>query len=157
MQDKRILDACCGGRMFWFDRNHPDALYVDSREFEGELCDGRRFAVKPDRIMDFRSLDLPDEAFRLVVFDPPHLLKAGDKGWMAKKYGRLDPKTWREDLRQGFRECFRVLKPEGVLVFKWNENDIPVKDILTLVPVRPLFGHTSGRQSKTHWMVFMKI
>ena len=24
-----------------------------------------------------------------------------------------------------FRECFRVLKPYGVLIFKWNEVQIP--------------------------------
>ena len=26
---KRVLDACCGSRMFWFDPNNPDADYVD--------------------------------------------------------------------------------------------------------------------------------
>ena len=24
---KKILDACCGGRMFWFDKKHPNVLY----------------------------------------------------------------------------------------------------------------------------------
>ena len=23
---KAILDACCGSRMFWFDRRHPDVV-----------------------------------------------------------------------------------------------------------------------------------
>lgn len=26
MKRAKILDACCGGRMFWFDKAHPDAV-----------------------------------------------------------------------------------------------------------------------------------
>lgn len=26
---QRILDACCGSRMFWTHRDHPDVLYMD--------------------------------------------------------------------------------------------------------------------------------
>lgn len=26
-----ILDACCGGRMFYFEKNHPNVLYIDRR------------------------------------------------------------------------------------------------------------------------------
>ena len=59
-------------------------------------------------------------------------------------------------LRHGFLECFRVLVPNGVLVFKWNECQVPVRDILALTNEPPLFGHKSGKQSKTHWIVFMK-
>jgi hypothetical protein len=60
--------------------------------------------------MDFRQLDLPDQSFSLVVFDPPHSTRAGQSGWIAFKYGSLDKNTWREDLRKGFSECLRVLK-----------------------------------------------
>lgn len=28
---KLILDACCGSRMFWFDKYNPLALFVDKR------------------------------------------------------------------------------------------------------------------------------
>ena len=92
----------------------------------------------------------------LVVFDPPHLIKAGEKSWLAKKYGRLNPDTYKDDLRQGFSECFRVLKPNGILVFKWNETDVPVSEILKLAPYVPLFGNKCGKLNKTHWIVFMK-
>ena len=68
---------------------------------------------------------------------------------MAAKYGVLLP-TWKEDITQGFTECFRVLKPSGVLIFKWNEYQIPLAEILTLTPEEPLFGHTSGKAGKTH-------
>lgn len=76
---------------------------------------------------------------------------------MAKKYGKLNRKTWRDDLRKGFAECFRVLKPDGVLIFKWNEYEIPVAEVLKLTPYTPLFGHKSGKAAKTHWLTFMKL
>lgn len=153
---KKILDACCGSRMFWFDKNHPDVLYQDIRSEEHILCDGRKLEVKPDVIADFRNMPYKDNSFKLVVFDPPHLAKAGENSWLAKKYGVLSP-NWKDDLAKGFEECFRVLEPNGVLVFKWNEDQIKVKQVIKLSPVPPLFGHTTGRHGKTHWITFMKI
>jgi SAM-dependent methyltransferase len=142
--------------MMWFDKQDPRAIFGDIRD-EGDIvcCDGRTVTVHPDQVMDFRRMPFPDASFRLVVFDPPHLRSAGRDSYMAQKYGVLLP-TWREDLREGFAECFRVLKPGGVLVFKWNEDQIPVSEILALTPERPLFGHRSGRLSKTHWICFIK-
>lgn len=120
-----------------------------------ELCDGRHFSVRPDIVADFTALPFPDGSFRLVVFDPPHLVRAGEASYTAIKYGRLDP-DWRTTLRAGFRECMRVLRPGGTLIFKWSEYQIPVKDVLEVIGDVPLFGHRSGRASKTHWMVFMR-
>ncbi len=157
---KIILDACCGGRMFWFNKKHPDTLYVDIREEKHFVSrgnhgvDNRHRAILPDVVMDHRKLDLPDNQFSLVVFDPPHL-KIGRKSYFAQIYGSLES-TWQEDMRKGFAECFRVLKPTGVLIFKWNESDIPLREILALTPVQPLFGHRSGKAAKTHWVTFMK-
>ncbi len=31
MPAPRILDPCCGSRMFYFDRNHPDVLFGELR------------------------------------------------------------------------------------------------------------------------------
>lgn len=31
---KKILDACCGSGMFWFDKNNPDVIFADNREKE---------------------------------------------------------------------------------------------------------------------------
>lgn len=158
---KQILDACCGGRMFWFDKNNPNTLFVDNRVVDphpvGKGRNQRMFSCQPDRVMDFRKLDLPDNSFSLVVFDPPHFVRAGNGSYMGQKYGKLDPKTWREDLRAGFSECFRVLKPNGVLIFKWNEYQILLSEVLKLTPVQPLFGHPSGKRQETHWVCFMKL
>lgn len=153
---KRILDVCCGGRMFWFNKENPAAVYMDNRVYEEDLCNGQHFVVNPDIIGDFRSIPFEDNTFSLVVFDPPHLLRAGEKSWLAKKYGRLNEKSWRTDITQGFKECFRVLKPGGVLIFKWNEIDIKTSEILKCTPFQPLFGHRSGKHHKTQWICFMK-
>ena len=161
MDDKFILDAACGGRRFWFDRQHPNALYVDNRPIDpmivGKGKNARVHECQPDKVMDFRALDLPDESFSLVVFDPPHFVEAGERSFMAIKYGTLKRHEWREDLAKGFAECFRVLKPGGVLIFKWNEYHIPLKTIVALAPYTPLFGHPSGKQQNTHWVTFMKL
>lgn len=155
--NKKILDVACGGRMFWFDKNHPDALYLDNRTMAPrKFSNGATLSVRPDIVMDFRELDLPDNSFYLVIFDPPHVLNAGDKSFLASKYGYLKKETWREDLRAGFAECFRVLKPNGTLIFKWNEMHIPLKEILALTPNRPIIGNRGGKAAKTHWVVFMK-
>ena len=40
--EKRILDVCCGSRMFWFDKKKSDVIFKDNRELEDTLCDGRK-------------------------------------------------------------------------------------------------------------------
>jgi SAM-dependent methyltransferase len=151
----KILDPCCGSRMFWFDRENPNVLFGDIREESHILCDGRTLEINPDVIMDFTRMPFDDESFKLVVFDPPHIKKIGEKSWMAKKYGKLQ-ENWQNMLSDGFSECFRVLKEDGVLIFKWNDNDFPVSKILGLTDQKPLFGHKSGKAMKTHWITFMK-
>lgn len=150
---ERILDACCGSRMFWFDKQNEDVTYMDIREEDTELCDGRKLIVAPDVVADFRDMPFKDESFYMVVFDPPHLVRAGENSWLAKKYGKLNEATWRMDLMQGFDECMRVLKPNGTLIFKWNEDQITLLEVLECFGQQPLFG---DKRSKTHWLVFMK-
>ena len=145
--EAHILDAACGGRMFWFDKDDPRALFVDNRTVETTLCDGRAFTIQPDIVADFRNLPFSDNSFNLVVFDPPHLRWAGQSSYMRQKYGELGP-NWQE-------ECFRVLRPYGTLVFKWSEAQIPLRDVLALANEKPLFGNQNLR-GKTHWVVFMK-
>src|SRR5688572_28606952 len=121
MNQKFILDACCGGRSFWFNKNHPNTLYIDIRKEERGCIPARpNFEVSPDEQMDFRDLKFPDKSFKLVVWDPPHLMFPGENSWIAKKYGVLDKKTYRGDLVKGFSECYRVLEDFGVLIFKWS-------------------------------------
>lgn len=153
--EKFILDACCGSKMFWFDKSNPNVLFADIRTEEHTLCDGRSLSINPDIEMDFRNMPFPDNNFKMVVFDPPHLNQLGKSSWMAKKYGVLFP-TWENDIQQGFNECMRVLESKGTLIFKWNESQIPLNKILEIIKYKPLFGHTSGKNAKTIWLCFMK-
>ncbi len=126
--------------------NHPDALHFTE--------DIRMLELSPltAHIAEMRR-QYPD-AF-VVLFDPPHLNNLGESSWLAKKYGRLLP-SWEDDIRQGFEECMRVLKPNGTLIFKWNEQQIPTARIIEIIGQKPLFGHTSGKGGKTIWMCFLK-
>ena len=153
MGDIRILDACCGSRMFWFDKKEPHTTYMDRREEEFEIHK-KKINVKPDIVADFRDMPFDDETFNLVVFDPPHLKWAGQNSIMRSQYGHLDKVTWSEDLAKGFEECMRVLKIGGTLVFKWSDCQINVKEVLKAIPFKPLFGQQRGT---THWMTFMKF
>lgn len=149
---KRVLDACCGSRMFYFDRDNPEVLYADNREVETTLCDGRQLLIKPDIQMDFRQMPYEDSCFKVVVFDLPHLVHAGTGSWLAQKYGIL-PVDWPEYLKQGFSECMRVLEPDGLLIFKWNEDQIKLSEVLRVFDKKPLLGDQRG---KTRWLVFIK-
>lgn len=162
-EQPRVLDPCCGSRMMWFDRQHPDVVFGDRRSevltvtdrSHGRTDGTRTLCIEPDVLLDFRDLPYADGAFSLVAFDPPHVVRAGPKSWLAAKYGKLGS-DWRDDLRQAFSECFRVLATNGVLVFKWNETQIKVREVLELAPAQPLFGNTSGKKAGTHWYVFIK-
>lgn len=152
---KKILDVCCGSRMFYFDKKDERVLFTDIRKESHVLCDSRTLEIEPDQISDFRALKFDDNTFHCVIFDPPHIKRAGAKSWQAKKYGKLSD-NWRQDLKNGFKECFRVLRPHGTLIFKWNEVQIPLSKILELTDQKPIIGHKTGKQAKTHWVLFMK-
>lgn len=159
---KEILDMTCGHRTIWFNKNHPAAIYCDKRKEDYELYFGRnrtslhQLHVDPDVLCNFTALPFQDESFSLVVFDPPHLTKAKETAWLVKKYGKLD-ENWEEMLHDGFAEGMRVLKPNGVLIFKWSEYDIPAEKVWKAIGQKPLFGHHSGKKSKTFWGCFMKL
>ncbi len=131
-------------------------MFADIRNEQYTLCDGRNLHINPDIIADFRALPFPDNSFAQVVFDPPHLERAGENGWMRKKYGALNKKTWRDDLRGGFSEAFRVMRPHGTLIFKWNEAQIPVSQVIVLTDQKPTVWQRTGKGDKTHLILFLK-
>lgn len=154
--EKIILDATAGSRMMWFQKSHPNTIYFDQRNEQHTLCDGRALHINPDLIGDFTSLPFENEQFYLIVFDPPHMVKLGQNSWMAQKYGVLLP-TCETDLRAGFEECWRVLRPNGTLIFKWNDVQVPLSKVLGLFPQTPLFGHSSAKHGKTFWVTYFKF
>ena len=138
-------------------------MFQDIRDEEIELTKGGLFKVHPDVVADFRNMPYPDNTFAMVVFDPPHMVyysRNDDasherRGDLYAEYGELR-KDWRQYLRDGFSECFRVLRPGGFLIFKWSERDIKIKNVLALTPEKPVLGHKSGKAMGTHWVCFMK-
>ena len=100
---------------------------MDKREVEKGAFPNNwnpNWCVKPDVIADFRDMPFPDKSFKLVVYDPPHLTSGSEKSVINKKYGLLNKETWKEDIIQGFKECWRVLDEHGTLIFKWNEATV---------------------------------
>lgn len=163
MNGKHILDATCGSRTIWFQKECPIAVYMDCREEHDTVIwksaknnSVRKLDVIPDVVADFTQMPFKDNSFELVIFDPPHLRKVGDNAWMRKKYGKL-PGDWPKLIHDGFEECMRVLKPYGTLIFKWSEIQIPTREIIKAIGQEPLFGHHSGKAMQTHWLCFMKI
>ena len=157
--EKFILDATAGFRMMWFNKHHPNCIYLDQRP-----------ECEPDIVGDFRDLkQFPDENFRLVVFDPPHDVYHHNPNMSTsfnQNFGVLRPETWQEDLKQAFKELWRVLKPYGILVFKWATFHIDEKRIQKFFPEKPLFAqitkanfseHSRAANHKTLWFCFMKI
>jgi len=163
-EDKFILDATAGFRMMWFNKKHPNTIYLDCRP-----------ECEPDIVGDFRDLkQFPDETFRLIVFDPPHIIRKTRFCTMSmvRTFGSLEPDTWAEDLKKGFRELWRILKPFGILILKWSNHQINSNDVIKLAPEKPLFYQISSNlyrggsrkralhgmdRVQTLWFCFMKI
>ncbi len=159
--EKFILDATAGFRMMWFDKHHPNTLYLDQRP-----------ECEPDIVGDFRDLkQFQDETFKLIVFDPPHLLKKQGVQPMhlERCFGVLRADTWREDLQSAFKELWRLLQPYGILIFKWTNYSVMSNEVLELFSEKPLFYQVSAsrdrkssanhrvREVQTLWFCFMKI
>lgn len=90
-----VLDACCGGRQFWFDKSNPLATFQDIREETVTWNDDnghqkRKLEIKPDIIGDFTKMGFDDETFYLVVFDPPHFATLGKTSRSIKTKWHFD-------------------------------------------------------------------
>lgn len=155
LTEKFILDATAGYRMMWTNKQHPNAIYLDEK---AEVC--------PDIIGDFTKLSqFPDNTFRLVLFDPPHVVRNSVHGDIQRNFGILKCETWQSDLRKGLIECMRVLKTYGILLFKWNTHSKTIPQILKILPYEPLVSQTTKgtytnrrkHESRTVWFCFMKL
>ncbi len=136
----KIIDLSAGNRAIWFNRAHPDALFVDVRP-----------EVKPDIVADATALpaDVGTD-FDLVVFDPPHK-NNGSTGNMAGNYGHWTTDAIREIVIGTAKEAWRITKPDGLMAFKWNDHSLALHDVLVMMSAwwEPLFGH-GGRVQQTY-------
>jgi SAM-dependent methyltransferase len=156
--EKYILDATAGFRMMWYDKHDPNTLYIDQRP-----------ECEPDQIADFTHLPYSDESFRLIIFDPPHIVRSGNiEHNFYRTFGHLEPDNAKPVLQAGLKELYRLLKPYGVLLFKWCNYSIPSNEVIKLAPVKPLVYQVTANKVtkekhrhseeniKTIWFCFMK-
>jgi len=177
--EKFILDATAGFRLMWFDKNQENTIYLDKRNDEQILKDAEEFGKNRGRKLfknlmrknptiegNFCKTTFPDESFRLIIWDPPHLIGSNSRRFQqGLTFGVLQAETWQSELRCGFAELWRILKPYGVLIFKWHDSSLDYKRVLKLFTIRPLFGQiTTNRYQKsakktrhTFWFTFVKI
>jgi hypothetical protein len=177
--NKFILDATAGFRMMWFDKNNIHTVYMDKRNDIEILNDIDQFGKNRGRPIfkdwtptnptvqgDFRKTDFPDKAFKLIVWDPPHLKGSGSrKHQQGLCFGVLQAETWQSDFKKGFSELWRILADYGVLFFKWHDSQFDYKTVLKLFAKKPLLGQTSSshltsngkKRRHTFWFCFMKI
>lgn len=146
----RILDATCGKRGIWFDKEDPSTVFLDIRP-----------ELKPNIIGDATKLPFKDACFDIVVFDPPHM-KVGPRSAMAERYGLFYQWQIRKLIYEGFREFARVLRLSGVVLFKWSSHNESLASVLKLVPpcFTPLFGQATSVRTRfssvTSWVCLTK-
>ncbi len=155
----RILDATCGARTIWYQKNHPFVTFLDRRKekittFKAgyKLRTRRTINIKPDIVAEWQNLPFKAESFDMVVFDPPHIIeKTITKTTKLKMhYGYFLESNYKQILKEGIKDLFRVLKPNGILTFKWSENSKKSDDIIPLFPYQQLFGTRTGQANKNH-------
>lgn len=161
-ENKFILDACCGGKYMWYNKNHPNTIYMDIREEEKGFIEREpNFCIKPDIIADFRSLpkEITKRKYKLITWDIPHFKMKKISGNMSKAFGRLEPETWKEDINKGFNQLWDILEDYGIILLKFSNYHIKFKEILEVIPEEPLFfNRTSSKgDTSTKWFCFMKI
>lgn len=145
----KILDATCGKRGIWFDKEFRDAVYIDVRP-----------EVEPQIIMDCTRTTFREKEFDLIVFDPPHV-NVGANSDMTKSYGHFTSQQIRELIQGADLEFCRILKDEGFLLFKWNDHDQKLQRMLELMPhFKALFGQKTSERSLhasvTSWVCLIK-
>jgi len=158
MANKFILDACCGCKFMWFDKENPNVIFNDIRKEEKGFIERRKnLEVNPNTQYDFRNLPFKNKQFKLITFDPPHLKGKMDKSTLKGCYGVIEG-DFESYLGLGFRELWRCLDDYGVLFCKFNDVHISFKDIELLFPTKPLFQTSTNRSKNciTRWFCFMK-
>ena len=154
----RILDATAGCRGIWYQKNHPDVTFLDKRK--GVFGKNIKYNINPDVVCEWKDMPFPDNTFDMVIFDPPHIIQNAESGDMVAEYGKLGTKTWKDELKVGFNQCFRVLKEDGIFILKWAEciesKGKKINELLEMIEYNPLVGTRVGYRSTTLWIIFKK-
>ena len=138
-----MIDLCCGGRHWLFEKNPADIIFMDIRSIKkGSIELQPNWSVEPDIIADYTKIPFDDSTFQYVFWDIPHAINLS--GIMGQKYGQLG-NNWKNDLKKGFKEIHRILKHNGALIFKFNDLSISFKDVFSAlnireIPLKPILG-----------------
>jgi len=150
----------------WLEKDVQQIVYLDK-----EI----RLKYPPGIYADNEDLPFKTGSFDVIYFDPPH----GDWGESSR---HTDPKElryedgpntffgwWRS--RKGFfhyldssqEEFYRVLRDDGLLLFKWNETEISLNRvlipfnhrwrILIKTPIRSIYQRS---KHVTYWIHLVK-
>jgi len=127
-----ILDSTCGTRIMWRVKELPQVVYLDVRP-----------EVKPTIVGDAGCAPFRDEVFDIIYFDPPY---GGWRWstWTYKKFGMqaLSRYWYGPDMSDREiitfilrcnREFKRLLKPGGLIFFKWCDTSMPLSKVLPLL------------------------
>ena len=150
------LDATCGLRSIWQEKHNKDTTYIDIRP-----------EVRPDFVCDATRTPFHNQAFDMILFDPPHrkfspYIKSLGKRSMAFRYGSQTTAERNDFVRAAFIEFSRILKDDGVVLFKWNDCGTPITKILPLcVGWVVMFGQNFARANHqngtgTTWVCLRK-
>ena len=136
----KILDMSAGNRAIWFNKRHPDCLYVDIRA-----------EVNPDLVCDMREGHpaIHNNTYNLIIFDPPHV-NFGANANMTKTYGHHTSAEIRDIIRGSAYQAWICGKPGSLMAFKWNDHDQSFKSVLALMDDwwEPLFGTTTSTRTR---------
>jgi len=168
-----VLDATAGNRCMWDKKENNYIVFID---IEPEL------SIKPDFIMDCTNTGFPDNSFNIIFFDPPHSYgrtkNTGvhqtpnyevqkQKGWHIGAYYGFDKFPTKRALiafiHKAQKEFYRIIKPGGVLWFKWSEIHSTLDAMLCLFDKWDLvmkFEVAYQRRVKgntTWWVMMMPI
>lgn len=169
-----ILDATAGNRTMWQHKRHPHIIYIDVE---------KKLEVKPTMWASNEHTPFPDELFDAIFYDPPHNWGGAihyfsfpskaermevfpNASGIPTYYGWDKFKTRNRLIKHIYntqKEFRRILKPDGLLWFKWNEMRIALSRILgafaewqvllTLYIEDPT--HTAGHH-QTYWICMCK-
>jgi hypothetical protein len=131
-----ILDAGCGNRAMWQEKNNPDIVFIDIE---------KQLSFKPNIFTSNTSLPFKNESMDTVFFDPPFKWNCDDHPFFSFPNIQLRNAMYPDikDNRQhtGYygieryknrtelvayiyraeKELYRILKHDGVLWIRWCE------------------------------------
>jgi len=171
-----ILDATAGNRSIYTFKHSQNIIYLDRQ---------KELKIKPTIFADDMFLPFKDSVFDMIIFDPPHQwttkgttsipvysIPQGKKhamllGVKGHTYYGIEQYSSKTELIKYIynaqKEFKRVLKDDGVLLFKWCEVEIKVNRILGVfqdwrelmrLPIKSPFQVAGVQQ--TYWVMMEK-